>query len=69
MTRLTEAETTNRTATRWLTQQGVAEYLGCSVRQVQILTSQNRLPVSKTLGPRSPRYGRLAIDSWMAEHQ
>jgi phage terminase Nu1 subunit (DNA packaging protein) len=59
---------TNGTPPRWLTQQGVADYVGgCSVRQVQILTRQGRLPVSYALGPRLPRYDRLAIDRAMAE--
>ncbi len=52
---------------RWLLQQGVADYLGVSIRQVQVLTRQGRLPVSYALGPRSPRYDRHAIDAAMTE--
>lgn len=52
---------------RWLSQQAVAVYLGVSVRQLQILAKQGRVPVSYLLGPRSPRYDRMAIDAAMME--
>ena len=49
-----------------MTQEAVAEYVGASVRQIQILTRQDRLPVSYALGPRSPRYDRHLIDAAMS---
>lgn len=60
----------NRSATeadqsRWLSQQETAKYLGCSVRQVQLITRTGRLPVSYALGPRSPRYDCRAVDQFM----
>jgi hypothetical protein len=57
------------TSVRWFTRQQTADYLGCSVRQIQLLTKQGRLPVSYALGERSPRYDRLAIDDRMAAQQ
>jgi hypothetical protein len=43
--------------------------VGCSIRQLQILARQGKLPVSYALGPRSPRYDRLAIDAAMQQPQ
>lgn len=58
--------TRNGGPSRWLTQQAAADYVGCCVRQVQLLSQQGKLPVSYALGPRSPRYDRLAIDAALA---
>ena len=65
---------TNQTASkadpsRWLSQQETADYLGCSVRQVQLITRTGRLPVSYSLGPRSPRYDRDAVDQFMSSQE
>jgi excisionase family DNA binding protein len=51
---------------RWLTPQQAADYVGCSVRQIQIVTREGKLQASYALGERSPRYDRSSIDAWMA---
>lgn len=52
---------------RWLTQQSLADYLGCSIRQIQIITKEGSLPVSYRLGPRLPRYNAADVDAAMRE--
>jgi hypothetical protein len=49
----------------WMDQQGTADYLSCSVRQVQLLQRAGKLPCSYHLGPRSPRYHRDDVDRAM----
>ena len=49
----------------WLSPQGIADYLTCSLRTVQDLTKQGRLPVSYHLGPRLPRYNTADVDRAM----
>jgi predicted DNA-binding transcriptional regulator AlpA len=56
-------------AARWLSQQAVADYLGCSVRTIQLLTKSGRLPVSYGLGPRLPRYDRIEVDRVLGQQQ
>lgn len=55
---------------RWLTQEQACQYLGgCSPRHIQALQREGKIPVSRALGERSPRYDRLELDRWMASGQ
>jgi hypothetical protein len=49
--------------------QQCADYLSVSLRQVGILEKQGRIQASRHLGPRLPRYDRLAIDQLLAREQ
>jgi hypothetical protein len=51
---------------RWKTPREAADYLTCSVRQLQILEAEGKLIPSRVLGPRSPRYDVHQLDAFMA---
>lgn len=55
---------------RWLSPEEAAEYLGVKEHHLPRLVRQGRVPApSRQLGPRSPRYDRLALDSMMEGRQ
>ena len=54
--------------TAWLSTEGAARYLGCSVRQVELLTDKGLLPFSR-LDPTAPksarRFYRKHLDAYL----
>ena len=53
-------------ATRWLNRDEVARYLSLRVEAVDRMARDGRLPLpSYSLGPRNPRWDRIAIDTLM----
>jgi hypothetical protein len=49
---------------RWLDPEGAARYLSVRVDELPRLRKQGKLPEpSRFLGPRKPRYDRLALDA------
>jgi predicted DNA-binding transcriptional regulator AlpA len=56
------------TLNRWMTQAQLSEYLGgFSIRAIQKLQREGKIPVSYALGERSPRYDKVQIDAWMQQ--
>jgi hypothetical protein len=50
---------------QWKTPQKAADYLTCSVRQLQLLEAEGKLIPSRALGPRCPRYSVQQLDEFM----
>jgi len=54
-------------ASRWLTAEDVADYLGVSIRTVRSWTAAGVIPHIRLPG-RLVRFDRSAVDAWVASH-
>jgi len=53
--------TTTTSQPEWLTKKQVAEFLQCSMRQVELLVAKDRISKPVYLGTSSPRWNRAGL--------